>query len=248
MAPKPLLTYEAFLATAATDPDVVGLVLKGSHAHDGMATEHSDHDVYVILKDGADTDLISLNGHRSAELDLVVTTLDAFRQLDGYERYALARARVVLDRMDGEITEIVSAKGQLGSDEAFREAADWLDAYANSLYRSVKNARDGHLLAARLDAADSIRFLLEFLFALNNRPRPYNKYLEWELERFPLPEWETTALLNTIGRITETADTNLQRQLFTQVETAAREAGHGPTLDAWTEDLLLMRPGFDNQP
>ncbi|MGW0842999.1 hypothetical protein ACWD26_23185 [Streptomyces sp. NPDC002787] len=248
MAPKPALTYEAFLATAAADPDVVGLVLKGSHAHDGMATEHSDHDVYVILEEGADTDLIGLHGHRSADLDLVVTTLDAFRRLDGFERYALARARVLLDRLDGGIAEIVSAKGRRASGEAFREAADWLDAYANSLYRSVKNARDGHLLAARLDAADSTRFLLEFLFAVDDRPRPYNKYLEWELERFPLPGWETAVLLDTIGRITESADTTLQRQLFRQVETAAREAGHGSTLDAWGEDLLLMRPGVDTRP
>ncbi|MEV6038636.1 hypothetical protein AB0L65_46330 [Nonomuraea sp. NPDC052116] len=36
---------------------MVGLVLKGSHAHDGMVTEHSDHDLYVVLADGAATDL-----------------------------------------------------------------------------------------------------------------------------------------------------------------------------------------------
>jgi hypothetical protein len=247
MTPKSRLTYETFLARATDDTRVVGLVLKGSHAHVGMATEHSDHDVYVILGGSADADLASLDGYRSAELDLVVTTVDAFRHLGGYERYALARARVLLDRLDGEITDIVASKGRLGADEAFRGAADWLDAYANSLYRSIKNARDGHLLAARLDAADSIRALLEFLFALDRRPRPYNKYLEWELERFPLPTCETGALLDRIGRIMETGDPSLQRRLFVRVESTAREAGHGPTLDAWGEDLLLMRPVVGDQ-
>ena len=169
MIPESLLTHETFLAHATADTRVVGLVLKGSHAHDGMATEYSDHDVYVILDEGADTDLASLDGYRSAELDLVVTTIDAFRHFGGYERYSLARARVLLDRLDGEITDIVTGKGRLSADEAFRGAADWLDAYANSLYRSIKNARDGHLLAVRLDAADSIRALLEFLFALDRR-------------------------------------------------------------------------------
>ncbi|MEU8515774.1 hypothetical protein AB0C76_29980 [Kitasatospora sp. NPDC048722] len=36
------LEYQAFVDRATADPDVVGLVLKGSHAHEGMATEHSD--------------------------------------------------------------------------------------------------------------------------------------------------------------------------------------------------------------
>ncbi|MGC5041299.1 hypothetical protein ACPXCS_38045 [Streptomyces sp. DT190] len=244
----PKLTYEALLARAATDPAVVGLVLKGSHAHDGMATEHSDRDVYVIVAEGLDTGLLDLDGHRSAEVDVVVTTVDDFRRLGGYERYALSRARIVIDRLDGEIAKLVAAKGQLDSDEAFQAAAGWLDAYANSLYRSVKNARDGYLLAARLDAADSVGFLLELLFTLDRRPRPYNKYLEWELERFPLPGWETGMLLDAIGRISGTGDLDFQRQLFGRVEAVTRKAGLGPTLDAWGEDLLLMRPGPDHRP
>ncbi|CAL9600411.1 hypothetical protein SUDANB58_05427 [Streptomyces sp. enrichment culture] len=70
-----------------------------------------------------------------------------------------------------------------GADEAFRNASGRLDAYANSLYRSVENHLDGQTLAARLDAADSIRFLPEPLLALDRRPRSYDKYLEWELDR-----------------------------------------------------------------
>ncbi|MET8701404.1 hypothetical protein ABZW10_21420 [Kitasatospora sp. NPDC004723] len=56
--------------------------------------------------------------------------------------------RVLLDRRDGEVSRIVAATGRLGADEAFRSGADLLDAYANSLYRSVKNHRDGNPLAA----------------------------------------------------------------------------------------------------
>ncbi|MFI7349233.1 hypothetical protein ACIBSR_23655 [Streptomyces sp. NPDC049936] len=64
------MTYAAFVARATDDPDVVGLVLKGSHAHDGMATRHSDHDLYVVLTDSAATKLAGLDGFRSAGLDL----------------------------------------------------------------------------------------------------------------------------------------------------------------------------------
>ncbi|XVV33261.1 hypothetical protein ACQPXT_02905 [Streptomyces sp. CA-100214] len=235
------MTYEAFVARATSDPDVAGLVLKGSHAHDGMATRHSDHDLYVVLADSADGALARLDGFRSAGLDLVVVTVAEFRRLGGFERYALARARVVLDRLDGGVAAMVAAKGRLDAGEASRVAADRLDAYANSLYRSVKNARDGQPLAARLDAGDSVGFLLELLFALDRRPRPYNKYLAWELDRFPLPGWDTRALLSALARVAETGDADVQRELFGRVEPAVRAAGHAAVLDAWGEDLGLMR-------
>jgi hypothetical protein len=242
-AQRPLISYDAFVETATADPAVVGLVLKGSRAHEGMTTEHSDHDLYVVLAEGSTTGLTRYAGHRTPELDLVILTLDEFRAagMPGFERYALARARIVLDRLDGEIARILSAKARLDGDEARREASAYLDAYANSLYRSVKNARDGQALAARLDAADSVRYLLELLFALDRRPRPYNKYLHWELSRFPLPAWDTGHLLDTVSRISATGDVTAQRDLFTRVEAVARAAGHEAVLDGWGEDLRLMR-------
>jgi hypothetical protein len=238
------ITYDAFVELASTDSAVVGLVLKGSRAHEGMTTEYSDHDLYVVLADCATTALTRFTGHRTPELDLVIVSLDEFRAagMPGFERYARARARIVLDRLDGGIAQILAAKARLDADVAFREAGEWLDAYANSVYRSVKNARDGHALAARLDAADSIRSLLELLFALDRRPRPYNKYLEWELARFPLPGWDTGMLLDAVDRISGRGDVSTQRRLFAQVESVARRAGHGAVLDAWGEDLALMRP------
>ncbi|MFB7756450.1 hypothetical protein ACFC18_43770 [Streptomyces sp. NPDC056121] len=244
MAAQEPLTYDAFVELAAADPAVVGLVLKGSRAHEGMTTEHSDHDLYVVLADAAVTDLTRFTGHRTPQLDLVILSLEQFRAagMPGFERYALARARILLDRLDGDITHILADKARLHTDEAFREARQWLDAYANSLYRSIKNDRDGHPLAARLDAADSIRFLLELLFALDRRPRPYNKYLGWELARFPLPGWDTDQLLDAADHISGTGDVATQRHLFAQVETAARQAGHSAVLDAWGQDLHLMRP------
>ncbi|MFD5514784.1 hypothetical protein [Streptomyces sp. NPDC127066] len=238
------LGYDAFVELATADPAVVGLVLKGSRAHDGMITPYSDHDLYVVVADGTSTDPTRFASHRGTGLDLVVVTLTEFRGagIPGWERYALARARIVLDRLDGGIARVLDRWARLDADEAFRSSGEWLDAYANSLYRSVKNHRDGLALAARLDAADSMRLLLELLFALDRRPRPYNKYLEWELARYPLPGWDTDRLLHAVDRVSATSDTALQRHLFTLVEKAARAAGHGDVLDAWGNDLDLMRP------
>ncbi|MEW1914522.1 hypothetical protein AB0442_40115 [Kitasatospora sp. NPDC085895] len=240
------LDFAAFVADATADPAVVGLVLKGSRAHDGMITRHSDHDLYVILADDATSELAALDGYRSARLDLVVTNLGQFRQPADWERYAIARSRVLLDRSDGEVTRIITAMGRLGAEDAFRSGAALLDAYANSLYRSVKNHRDGNPLAGNLDAADSVGFLLDLLFALDRRPRPYNKYLAWELDRFPLPGWESSELLETVARITATGEVAPQQRLFARVEAVARAAGHATVLDAWGEDLLLMRPYPDS--
>jgi hypothetical protein len=244
MSTQQPLTYQAFVSLASADPAVVGLVLKGSQAHEGMVTRYSDHDLYVILADDAKTDLSRFTGHRTKELDLAIISLAEFRAtgVPGFERYALARSTVVLDQLDGEIAHILADKARFDADEAFRSSAEWLDSYANSLYRSVKNDRDGNALAALLDAADSVRFLLELLFALDRRPRPYNKYLAWELARYPLPGWETDRLLDTLDRIARTGDVGLQRCLFTRVEAVARQAGHSEVLDAWGEDLDLMRP------
>ncbi|MDQ0385615.1 hypothetical protein J2S54_002435 [Streptomyces sp. DSM 42143] len=128
--------YATLIARATAAPAVLGLVLKGSHAHEGMVTEHSDHDVYAIVSDEREAALAGLDNCRSADLDLVVTTVEGFRRLDGLERYGIARGRVLLDRLDGEIASIVAAKGRLETAEASRAAAGWLDAYANIRNRS----------------------------------------------------------------------------------------------------------------
>ncbi|UNO42961.1 hypothetical protein KGS77_29940 [Streptomyces sp. MST-110588] len=93
MTAQPALTYDTFIELATADPSVVGLVLKGSRAHDGMPTEHSDHDLYVVLAGDAATELTRFQGHRTPELDLVIVSLDQFRAagMPGFERYALAR-------------------------------------------------------------------------------------------------------------------------------------------------------------
>ncbi|MDN3240084.1 hypothetical protein [Glycomyces tritici] len=238
------LTYDDAVRAAEADPAVVGLFLIGSNAMEGLTTEHSDHDLFVITAEDATTTLERHHGMRSTALDLNVMPVNELLgdALPEFTRYALARSRVVLDRTKGRLTAYLSGKARLDPQTAFERAAGVLDAYANSLYRSVKNQRDGLALAGRLDAADSIGYLLDLLFTLDCRPRPYNKCLEWELEHYPLRGWDTSALLDTIGRIITTADTGIQRGLFAEVERKARNAGHHKILDDWGDDLRLMRP------
>jgi hypothetical protein len=235
-------TYDEFTRTAIADPAVVGLLLIGSYAHEGLPNERSDHDLWVVLGEDAETDLLRLQGLRSPLLDLEFLPVERFRAAagPGYWRYTVARGRILLDRLDGGIAAIVAAAQRLGAEESHALAAERLDDYVNMLYRSVKNHRDGRLLASRLDAAESLGYLLELLFAMDRRPRPYNKHLEWELARFPLPDWDTARLLEALSDVL-TGDVGLQRRLFAQVEERARAAGHGGVLDGWGAELDLLR-------
>jgi hypothetical protein len=238
------LTYDEVVRIAEADPAVVGLFLIGSQSMDGLTTDLSDHDLFIITGAATASGLERHHGMRSPALDLNVLPLDDLLAdvVPDYVRYAFARSRVVLDRTDGRMTAFLESKRRLDPQRAFDHAAEVLDAYANSMFRSMKNLRDGRALAGHLDAADSVGYLLELLFTLDGRPRPYNKCLEWELEHHPLPGWDTATLLDTLGRITATADADLQRGLFAEVEPKARKAGHGKVLDDWGDDLDLMRP------
>ncbi|EST32572.1 hypothetical protein [Streptomyces niveus] len=250
--PADATAFTDFVAHASASPDVVGLVLSGSHAREGMATAHSDHDVYVITADDRTvTPAALLDGRRSAALDVMRLSLSEFRThglpggTDPWDRYAFAHSQVLLDRLDGTITRLVAEKAVLDAPEAYRLVRSELDAYINSLYRSVKSHRDARPAVAHLDAAESVPYLLTVVFALHQRVRPYNKYLLWELEHHPLgaPEWAAGVLFPQLGRIVADGDPATQRALFATVERAARQAGHASVLDSWGADIDLLRPG-----
>ena len=242
-------TLKAFVERAGGDPGVVGLVLSGSQVHDGMPTVHSDHDLHVVLRDRDASPLSELDRFRSAHLDLVVLTLEEFRHRglpgspDAFSRYSYVHARVLLDRLGGEIAEILEQKRTLDEDEARTAVDGYLDAYVNQTYRSLKSYRDGRDAVGHLDAAESVPYALEVLFALHRRVRPYNKYLWWELERQPLGDerWAAELLLPVLRRILADGDPHTQRSLFGGIEQTARAAGHGEVLDSWGDDLRLLR-------
>jgi hypothetical protein len=223
-----------------SSPDVLGVVLSGSQASDGMATVHSDFDVYVIVKAAAVT-AGRWRTTRTPELDTIVASIDEFREPgDDWNRYSFTHARVLLDRLDREIARLVAAKGTLGRDEARTLAAASLDCYVNFAYRSAKNRRDGRPVEARLDAAESVPALLTMVFALHGRVRPYNKYLIWELTRYPLGSARWDGLPALLDRVLG-GDVEAQRYLFAAAEHEARLRGHGDVLTAWGDALALLR-------
>ncbi|GLY97632.1 nucleotidyltransferase domain-containing protein [Actinoplanes sp. NBRC 103695] len=215
--------FDEIVAEIAADPLVVGIVLTGSHAR-GTATAHSDIDLCVVTTGERPR-------KRTRHVDEFACTPARLADTsDIWGRYAFRGARILLDH--GGVQELVDKQATPTAEEARRWSREGLDGYANFLYRAAKSRRDGHVTAAALDEAESVSWLLLTIFALHGRVRPYNKYLRWELETFPLGEpW---------ADLPERA-LREPAALFPHVERLARERGHGDVLDEWGDDLQLMR-------
>ncbi|MEV0902136.1 hypothetical protein [Actinoplanes sp. NPDC049802] len=221
---------DRLLAEAEGDPGVRGVVLTGSQAR-GPVTAHSDCDVTVVVTGPA---LDRWRRVRSSGLDQAVVTVEGLADTSvQWPRYGYRGARVLLDRLDGGIADLVERQATPTAAEARSWSRDFLDAYVNQLYRAVKSRRDGATAAGRLDELESVPWLLSAVFALHGRLRPYNKYLAWELATHPLPgRWNAALRPDRLpGRALS---------LFPAVADLARAHGHGHVLDGWGADIALI--------
>jgi predicted nucleotidyltransferase len=223
------------LARAAADPGVRGVILTGSRAR-GTETARSDYDVTIAVAEQAQP---WRHSTRTDTLDEVICTVEALADTSvHWQRYSYRGAKVLLDRLNGGIAQLVERQATLSVEQAITHARTNLDAYINQLYRCVKSRRDGFADAALLDEAESLPWLLETVFALHGRLRPYNKYLLWELESFPLPGHWNTALMPDRVR-------TASLRLFPAVETLARCNGHAEVFEGWGRDIELIRAFAD---
>jgi hypothetical protein len=208
----------------------VGLVVFGSRGRGAFVSENSDWDVFVVVREKRN-ERPTVHG---APVETVELTLDELRNQPHRQRYSLAWVEPQLDKT-GEVA--VALRDATRIDPA--TAGQWLDGYVNFYYRSLKNARIGLELASLLDARESIPWYLEFVFAAHGRPRPYNKWLEWELEHHPLPG--DAVPLDRLERIAHTGDLTEQAALFRGAEALARDKGLGAVIDGWEPDVPVLR-------
>lgn len=238
---------------AREDPSILGLVLSGSAAR-GMETQYSDVDVFVVREQST--------GHatsRSTAIDEIPDSLaeledvSPFGSVGWWGRWAYAHAKVLRDDTDGRITAAVRRLAIVDDDEQ-REILldhDRLDGWVNFAYRSLKSTRDGRPFEARLDAVEAMPWLLDVVFTLAGRVRPYNKYLPWELREHPLavPEWSAEAFLPELERLLVGHPAALRRTFaVVDREVRAWDEAHGTTvcgdtIDSWGDELALFSPG-----
>jgi hypothetical protein len=249
------LKFQVLCKEAESNPSIIGLFLGGSRGK-GRPTPHSDYDVYVIVKDGMAADIdASLRGEASPFRefckgnDIIVRDADGLKDYppwgkgDDYMTYDFLRLKVIIDKA-GIVQPILDEKSKrhLNADAMNLK----IDSYINFLYRSLKCTRDGYLLGARLEANISMGILIDLLFAFHDRPQPYGKYLEWELETFPLEKLPITSqdLLDKVKKVWDSADVEAQRFLFGIVERMSRDAGLGAQIDSWGEEPLRFMREF----
>jgi hypothetical protein len=215
-----------------------------------MVTPYSDYDCTMLVAD----EVLAEYRNKYKELgdpriDLSVSTFDQFREYAGLgspqagHRYNFAHLKALVDKT-GEAQKLIDEKGSVPSPEAAGIIRTALDHYINQVYRSIKCTRDGQQAGARLEAAEGINPLLDAIFALNGRVRPYFKYLDWEFKNYPLlkpppidgPEF-TAALL----RVLTSADIRVQQDLLSRIEVLFRAEGYGEVFDGWGTDLSWMK-------
>ncbi len=218
---------DALLEEARQDENVIGVVVHGSRGRGLHVHEGSDWDVVVVVHQRAGR----YDSERGGQLEALEVT--SLTELPDWMLPAVTWTTPALDKtgvVTVQLTEVTTV------DPA--TAAEPLDGYVNSYYRSAKNARAGLELSALLDAQESIPWYLQFVFAVHGRVRPYNKWLEWELREHPLP---VEVDLSRLERSARTGDLDEQRSLFRETESLAREHGQGATIDGWEPDVAFLR-------
>ena len=247
---RALLTTLAERNLADHGDGFLGLVLSGSAGRD-MATDRSDLDAFVILSDEA---AAGRSTDHSPEVDEIpwsrseLNTVGVFGTEDWWHRWSCAWAPVLLDRTGGELAAAVLRQATLAPEEAdgILIEHDRLDGWVNFAYRALKSDRDGRDLEARLDAAESVPWLLDVVFALAGRVRPYNKYLPWELHTHPLDDWPADELLGLLTRTLD-GDVSAIRETVPRVRAACASydawRGHTRTtdmIDGWGRELEVF--------
>jgi predicted nucleotidyltransferase len=222
---------DPLLARAESDDNVVGVAVFGSRAYGLHLHQRSDWDVLVAVHELTN----DYSSERGESIEIAQLSLARVADPPDWFRPALLHADVRLDKT-GEVTEAIRTATTV--DPA--TAGEPLDGYINMAYRSAKNARAGLRLAALLDAQESVPWYLQFVFAVNGRVRPYNKWLEWELAEHPLPA-SNSLQLALVERIARTGDVAAQQELFRDVERIARDAGLGAAVDGWEPDVAFLR-------
>lgn len=236
-------TAEA-VALLTSVPEVLGIALTGSHARTGVATTRSDIDLIAFVVDGfsgglpshAGVDIAIYRGTDASSPALPWADFDSW-----YNRAAFLHATPLFDRRPGQVAEWITAQSTLPVDDADHVASDQLDGYLNLAIRALKSERDARPFGAGLDSVEAIGWALTTAFALERRVRPFNKYLGWELEHFPLaaPEFTASRLLDALRWILD-GEVAMHRELFALIAPVARRAGLEQVLIGWGDDLELI--------
>jgi len=225
---------------AKANPDIIGFFLGGSRGK-GFQNSHSDYDLRMIVKDeSAKTYQRKYEKITFKEIDLVVLSLSEFRTYalwgspESWDRYDFTHVKALVAKRS-EIQKIIDEKGSIPKERQHDFIVYSLDAYINGVFRSVKCFRNQNETGARLEASTSLPYLLDLVFVLHRRPKPFYGYLERELKKYPLKKlpWSGKSFSKMLLTILSTADLKTQQKMLKAIEKLFRKEGFGHVFDGW---------------
>ncbi len=244
--------FADLLAEAKVDPNIVGFWLGGSRGK-GLATQYSDWDVEFIIKDELLEEYKQkFPRYKYPHMELLLSSLTYFRNCvkwggpEQWGRYDFTHLKALVDKT-GDLQTLIEEKGKIPETEIRGYIKANLDAYINFVYRSLKCLRDGYFLGARLEATIEIGLFFDCVFALHDgRLRPFYKYLEWEMETYPLVKIPVPkpVLLRKVTQILDNADPATQQELFAIMEGVFTQAGYGDVFKSWDEESMTLIKTF----
>lgn len=241
------LRFQRLVAEAKTDPNVLCFFLAGSRGK-GFENESSDYDPYMVVKSSVAKKYKNKYGKMKLEnIHLSILSLSEFRKYAAWgnpssgERYDFTHIGIFVDR--NKIGKIAAEKGSVPKDKQKSFISSSLDSYVNNLFRSLKCLKNGNNAGARLEAAKSIYPMLDAIFALELRPRPFDGYLEKELKKYPLKKfpWKREKFLRKILLIQASAGLKAQQEILKDAEKLFRKEGYSKVFDGWGKDLDWMK-------
>jgi hypothetical protein len=204
----------ALVRDAEADHATVAVILGGSRSV-GHERADSDYDVYYVR---------TAPGKVPAQpnIETPTITLDELRTIEPYWwTDGMVQGRVLVDKTGGELTEILARLGTAG------DVSSPYDGYLNAFVRGKAAARRGDELGARLQAADSVRYLVATLAALDGRRPRFHDRLTGTLG-----DWEPRLLA-----ILRDPNVEAQLALFADVRSFMESQGVS-THDEWQDDQL----------
>jgi len=232
--------FQEIIEEIKQDQNVLAFWLDGSRGK-GMVTKNSDYDGRMIVKDNViEKYKQKYESKQNPEIELSVMTLDELVEHAKYgtemdwDRYNFAHLKVMFDRT-GKIQKIIDDKSQISKPEKDIMIKNALGAFINQVYRLEKHVKDGNLLAAKLEAIEAIPFFLEAIFAFEGKARPYNKYLAWELDNYPLNKfpWKKGELIEKIISLIEKDQLHILHEFFVTIRPIFRKEGYNEEFDEW---------------
>jgi hypothetical protein len=181
----------------------------------GHERPDSDYDVYYVRT-------VPGKVPTQPEIETPTITLEELRTIaPSWWTDGMVQGRVLLDKTEGELAEILARLG------GAHDVSQPYDAYLNALVRGKAAARRGDELGARLHAADSVRYLVEALAALEGRRPRFHDRLAGTLG-----DWEPRLLA-----ILREPSVDAQLALYDDIRTLMESSGVR-THDEWQADQL----------